>query len=96
MFEEQQHRQINYSFGLTGKHFCCSYSNFIFLGTKAESTDFSLNLRQLTGSSNAEDYISPVIIDEEPVSIEITKINKLFLATSIRATFEHYGKGRSS
>ncbi|KAI6176871.1 hypothetical protein M3Y97_00845700 [Aphelenchoides bicaudatus] len=50
-FEEQQHRQINYSFGLTG--------------TKAESAEFSLNLRHLTSSAGAEDFIEPALIEEE-------------------------------
>lgn len=70
VFEEQQHRQFNYSFGLTGNQLYFNQLVILFLGTKAEAADFSVSLRHLTSGADTEDYISPAIIDEEQVKHE--------------------------
>ncbi|KAI6240173.1 hypothetical protein M3Y99_00504700 [Aphelenchoides fujianensis] len=61
LFEQQQHRQVNYSFGLSG--------------TKMEQADLTTRLRILATESQNEDFISPVKIFEDhdrPQQLSIT------------------------
>ncbi|KAI6235253.1 hypothetical protein M3Y95_00031800 [Aphelenchoides besseyi] len=72
LFEQQQHRQVNYSFGLSG--------------TKMEQTDLGAQLRMLASAPVEEDYTSPtVIVDEERQSEQLSIDDKIGILESIDA-----------
>lgn len=69
------------------------------LGTKAEAADFSFNLRHLTKSTDADDFVSPTIAgeyDEKVWTLKTRGIQINFIDTEIFKTAQHNRESRDS